>query len=48
MKIKKLRDEIKAAILHDPVVRQKKIFEEIVDKVRDQLGYSKLIRIFTY
>ena len=35
---KKMRDRIKAAVLMDPVVRPKKLFEQVVDRVRDNLG----------
>ena len=36
--MKRLKDRMKAAINLDPVVRPKKLFEEVVDSIRDNLG----------
>ena len=38
LQVKQLRDNIKAAILLDPVQKAKKLYESEVNRIRDQTG----------
>ena len=40
-----MKDKMKAAINLDPVVKPKKLFEEIVDSIRDGLGRHQLLNL---